>query len=188
MKNRKKAALLFVSPMTKTERQVIEVSHAAAWGKNKEHKIIYQDISSICFTYISTEKKKAWAEGSEYPCVPHQRDKERLQWASAACAFQIIRCFFFFLLFFLDDCIGHFFQFCYNVHLSGATLHLQQCCRHEWKTNSIELFQATFMSVLNCLFLDWNIIEYWVFPLELVFREMLWANCGFIPRHNCGIG
>lgn len=58
MKNRKKAALLFVSPMTKTERQVIEVSHAPAWGKNKEHKIIYQDISSICFTYISTEKKR----------------------------------------------------------------------------------------------------------------------------------
>lgn len=72
---------------------------------------------------------------------------------------------FFFLLFFLDDCIGHFFQFCYNVHLSGATLHLQQCCRHEWKTNSIEFFQATFMSVLNCLFFRLKHYRILSFPL-----------------------
>lgn len=191
--------------MTNTERREIKVSHAPALKKT-DCKIIYSfnlSISSICFTYISTEagdgigrekkKKHGPREGrsevQEYPWAPYQRDKERLKWTASARPFHTIG--FFFFCWWLNPAVFCFFvfHFCYSVHPSGTTLHRQYC----WNSDETQMWRNVMNSehsvFRHSLMLARKCLEMLFFPCKVSPARTAVGQIWIHPIHcNCRIG
>lgn len=155
---------LFVSLMTKTERQVIELSHASAWEKNIELATLQNYLSGHLIDLLQlhlhwnrrhhVKKGMGWGKWGQFQLREVKRGWKEFQ---LLVLFKLVRCFIF------GKCIP-------ISHTAPTALSRLWWVMRKFDEFNATLFQASYMSWVAVL--EWNVLEDWVGPLRNAVGQM----------------